>query len=264
MYRLVKITSLFAFLGFVLVFLEGCSEDAENSLGDGQELTQAELKTILETDDVTGAVDNVLAELYTNNATGKIAQKANDCYSVEYSQSGFVATFNNCVLNGTENINGTLTVAYQTEGETIAFTAVYSDFYVGTIKVNGTRTFVLSGDAEQGTIAFTVTSELSVEMEDESVITENGTKTFSFSFGDGLENSTFSISGNWTITAEGNTYSVETVEDLQGGLGCEYITSGSMTVSKNGLEVTVDFGDGECDDAGTLTYPDGTIEEIEL
>lgn len=262
MYRFTKITSLFTFLSFVLVLLHGCSEDA-NPLGDGQELTQTELKTILETDDVTSAVDNVLAELYSNNAAGKIAQKANDCYTVEYSQSGFVATFNNCELNGTENINGTLTVAYQTEGESIAYTAVYSDFYIGTIKVNGTRTFVLSGDAEQGTIAFTVTSELSVEMEDESVVTENGTKTFSFTF-DNLQNSIFSISGNWTITADGNTYSVETIDDLQGGLDCEYITSGSMSVAKNGLEVIVDFGDGECDAAATVTYPDGTVENIEL
>ncbi|MEX0312935.1 MAG: hypothetical protein AB3N18_02065 [Allomuricauda sp.] len=263
MYRLARITSLVAFLSFVLVFVEGCSEDAK-PLGEGQELTQAEVKTILETDDVTSVVDNVLAELYANSAAGKAVEKSNDCYSVEYSQSGFVATFNNCELNGTDNINGTLTVAYQTDGETVSFTAMYSDFYVGTIKVNGTRTFVISGDEQQGTISFTVTSELSVVMEDESEITESGTKTFSFTFGDGLENSGFSISGSWTITADGNTYSIATVDDLQGSLGCEYLTSGSMTVSKNGLQVTVDFGDGECDNAATVTYPDGTVEDIEL
>ncbi|MGX1930234.1 hypothetical protein [Flagellimonas sp. 2504JD4-2] len=262
MYRLARITSLVAFLSLVLVFV-GCSEDAK-PLGEGQELSQTEVKTILETDDVTSVVDSVLAELYANSAAGKAVEKSNECYSVEYSQSGFVATFNNCELNGTDNINGTLTVAYQTDGETVSFTAVYSDFYVGTIKVNGTRTFVISGDEQQGTISFTVTSELSVVMEDESEITESGTKTFSFTFGDGLENSGFSISGSWTITADGNTYSIATVDDLQGSLGCEYLTSGSMTVSKNGLQVTVDFGDGECDNAATVTYPDGTVEDIEL
>ncbi|WP_420322555.1 hypothetical protein [Flagellimonas sp.] len=263
MYRLARITSLFAFLGFVFVFLEGCSEDAK-PLGDGQELTQAELQTILETDDITGSVDTVLAELFAGNTTGKIAQKANECYTVEQTQTGFVAIFNNCVLNGTENINGTLTVTYALEGETISYTATYVDFYVGTLKLNGTRTFVLGAGADQNSISFTVTSDLSVVMEDESVITENGTKTFSFTFGDSLENSSFSISGEWTITASGNTYSIKTIDDLQGSLTCEHLVSGSMEVSKNGLKVTVDFGDGQCDAVATVTYPDGTMEEIEL
>ncbi len=263
MYKLVRTTSILAFLGFALLFIEGCSEDA-NSLDVDQKLTQAELKTILETDDVTGAVDTVLAELYSNAAAGKSTQKTNDCYAVEYSQSGFVATFNNCVLNGTENINGSLTVTYINEGETVAFTAAYSDFYVGSIKVNGTKTFTISSDAEQGTLSFTVTSEMTVVMEDESEITEVGTKTFGFSFGENLENFSFSISGNWTITADGHTYSIETTQDLESGLGCEYVTSGSMDVAKNGLKVNVDFGDGECDNIATLTYPDGTTEEIEL
>ncbi|MGW9686264.1 hypothetical protein [Flagellimonas sp. 2504JD1-5] len=264
MYRLTRIISLVSFLSLVLVVVQGCSEDAANPLGDGQELTQAELKTILETDDITGSVDTVLTELFAGNTTGKITQKSNECYTVEQTQTGYVATFNNCVLNGTENINGTLTVTYKLEGETISYTATYADFYVGTIKLNGTRTFVLGAGADQSSISFTVTSELSIVMEDESEITESGTKTFSFTFGDGLENSGFSISGSWTITADGNTYSIATVDDLQGSLGCEYLTSGSMTVSKNGLQVTVDFGDGECDNVASVTYPDGTVEDIEL
>ena len=37
-----------------------------------------------------------------------------------------------------------------------------------------------------------------------------------------------------------------------------------MSLNKNGLNVTVDFGDGTCDDLATLTYPDGTMEEISL
>ena len=37
-----------------------------------------------------------------------------------------------------------------------------------------------------------------------------------------------------------------------------------MELSKNGLEVNVDFGDGTCDDIALLVYPDGTTEEISL
>lgn len=251
---------------FTLVFalFNSCSEDA-NPIGTDQELAPTELQTILTTDEAAGTVDNALAELFAGSAqAGKSAKSANDCYSAEYTDTGFVATFNNCVLNGTENVNGTLTVTYEVGNETAAFTATYEDFYVGTIKLNGTRAYQLDSNVQQNTISFTVTSNMTVEMEDESVITETGTKTFAFTFGENLGDSSFSLSGNWTVTADGNTYAIETVDPLEVGFNCEHLTSGSMNVSKNGLEVIVDFGDGECDEVATLTYPDGTTEEINL
>lgn len=249
---------------FAFLFLQGCSEDAVSSEND-VELTQTELQNILETDEAAGAVDSVLAELFADNAAaGKSANKANDCYSAEYSQTGFVVTFNNCVLNGTENINGSLTVTYQVGNETAAFTATYVDFYIGNIKVNGTRNYVLTSSLEQNTISFTVTSEMSIEMEDESIISESGTKTFSFTFGETLADSTFSLSGNWEVQADGNTYVVETIDDLTGNLTCANLTSGSMRVAKNGFVITVDFGDGTCDNLATITLPNGNMEEVTL
>ncbi len=258
-----KTIKVLTLLSFTALIVQSCSEDSIPG-GNDQTLTQADLQTILNTDEVAGTADNVLAELFANNAVGKSAKGANDCYSAEYSDTGFVATFNNCVLNGTENVNGTLTVTYEVGNETAAFTATYTDFYVGDIKLNGTRSYALTSNLDENTISFTVVSDMTVEMEDGSVISENGTKTLSFTFGETLETSTFTLSGTWQVTVDGNTYVVTTIDDLQGALGCEHLTSGSMNVSKNGLLIAVDFGDGECDDIATLTYPDGTIEEITL
>jgi len=66
------------------------------------------------------------------------------------------------------------------------------------------------------------------------------------------------------VVVDGNTYAVETLEDLQGSAACEYLTSGSMNVSKNGLTIVVDFGNGDCDDVATIIYPNGATEEISL
>ena len=246
-----------ALLGF-----QSCSEDA---MSDGEGLTQAELRTILTTDEVAGSADTALAELFASS-TGKRAStfRLGDCYSAEYTETGFVATFNNCVLNGTENVNGTVTVTYTVGEETSSFTATYVDFYVGTIKLNGTRTFEASTTTQENGISFTVTSDMSVEMEDGSMVSESGTKTFSIIFGDDLQSTLYTISGDWTIEAGGNTYAVQILEDLEGNAACEYLTSGSMVVSKNGLEITVDFGNGDCDDKATLIYPNGATEEITL
>ncbi|MEZ4810914.1 MAG: hypothetical protein R2819_11205 [Allomuricauda sp.] len=250
------------FLSLTLTLFQSCSEDAKSE--NDQELTQAELKTIMETDDITSVADNALAELFADGGNSGKSAKTNECYNAEYSETGFVATFNNCVLNGTDNVNGTLTVTYEVGNESASFTATYEDFYVGTIKINGTRSFVIDGNTDQNSISFSVTSNVSVELEDGSTVSENGTKTFEFTFGASLQESTFSISGNWTVQAGGNTYAVETVDDLQGNLSCANLTSGSMVVSKNGLAITVDFGDGECDNKAVLIYPNGATEEITL
>ena len=251
-----------AFLGATLIGFQSCSEDAMP--GEGEELTQAELQTILSTDEIAGAADTALAELFAGSTAKISTAKEGDCYTAEYSETGFVATFNNCVLNGTDNVNGTVTVTYEVGEEASSFTATYQDFYVGTLKLNGTRTYEVLASNEQSSIEFTVVSDMSVEMEDGSVISENGTKTFSITFGDSLETTVFALSGNWTVEADGNTYAVETLEDLQGNASCEHMTTGAMTISKNGLTVTVDFGNGDCDDAATIIYPNGATEEITL
>ena len=205
-----------------------------------------------------------MAELFTGNTAKSSVAKDGACYAAEYTETGFVATFNNCVLNGTENVNGTVTVTYEVGEEASSFTASYEDFYVGNIKINGTRTFEISMGSAQNSVSFTVVSDMSVEIEDGSVISENGTKTFGITFGDTLESTVFSLSGTWTVVADGNTYAVETLEDLEGNASCEYMTTGTMTVSKNGLTVTVDFGNGDCDDVATIIYPNGATEEISL
>lgn len=258
-----KIAILPLLISSVLVF-QSCSDDSE-AVGTEQELTQTELQTILEVDDAASAADQALAELFAGSATtGKASSKTNECYSAEYSESGFVATFNNCVLNDTENVNGTLIVTYEVGNETAAFTAAYQDFFVGNLKLNGTRSYTLSTSMEQNGIFFNVTSNISVEFEDGDTITETGTKTFGFIIGKDLQDSLFSLSGSWTVTADGNTYVIESNSDLQGNFGCQYFTTGSMDVEKNGLVITVDFGDGTCDDKATLTYPNGATQEITL
>ncbi len=248
--------------GTIAVFAFSCSKD--NEVAGNQELTQTELKSILETDDVARIADNALAEIYNGNGQSGKSAKVSDCYVAEYSETGFTATFNNCVLNGTENVNGTLNVVYATAEGEATYTATFVDFYVGTIKINGTRAYTIVSDNAQGSITLSVASNLVVTMEDESVITESGTKTFGIEFGDSLESTTYSIDGDWTVQLDGNTYMVTIGTMLEGNLACGYITSGDMTVDKNGLYVTVDFGDGSCDDKATLTYPNDVTEEITI
>jgi hypothetical protein len=260
-----SVTSILRNLSVLTIGLLGtysCSDDAETT--NEVELTQTEVKAILETDDVSGVVDTALSELYMSNGTTGKTMVANDCYSAEYTDTGYVAVFNNCVLNGSDNVNGTVTVTYNLESETASYTASYVDFYVGEIKINGTRTYVLSGTTNENSISFSVTSDMELVLEDGSEIAENGTKTLGITFGDSLDTSYITIDGSWNLLLEGNTYSVTVNSTLQGDFACSYLNTGNMNVNKNGLSVDVDFGDGTCDDVATLTYPNGVEEEITL
>ena len=155
-------------------------------------------------------------------------------------------------------------MVYEVGEESASFTAAYEDFFVGNIKINGTRNFAIIGNVGESSIDFSVTSNLTVEMEDGSTISETGTKTMGFAFSEEMQGTVFTLSGSWTVQANGNTYVVETNDSLEGTLGCLHLTAGSMNVSKNGLAVTIDFGDGECDDKATLIYPNGATKEITL
>ncbi len=254
------------YIALSALIFASCSDDAEDNNGAiEQELTQTEVQSILETDEVTSVVDNALAELYeANTTTGKFSSptaSSNECYSAEYTENGFTATFNNCVLNSTDNVNGTLVVTYGVDGSTASYTATYEDFFVGDIKVNGTRTFTLIGSEEESSVSFSITSNISIEFEDGETVSENGTKTFAIIFEEG-QDTLWNLSGNWTVQVDGNTYAIS--GDVSKNFICEYWTQGIMTVTKNGLGIDVDFGDGTCDDQATVIYPNGATEDISL
>ena len=249
--------------GVAVLFIASCSKDHKDYTPD-ETLSQTELKTILETDDVSSVADDALSQLYMNRGNSAKSGKAEECYMAEYTETGFTAIFENCNLNGTDNVNGTLSVVYETSQGAAAFTATYNDFYVGNIKINGTRSYLLTSDEVEGSISLTVTSNMTLTMEDESVVAESGTKTFGFDWGDSFETSIFTITGNWTLEADGDTYKVVVGSTLTGNLGCAYLNKGTMTVDKNGLIIGVDFGDGTCDDMAKLIYPNGVTEDISL
>jgi hypothetical protein len=255
---------LLAVLTITALGIQGCSNDAERAnIPEEARLSGAELQTVMETEQWTGAVDETLAELFQNgnSATAKFADDS--CYEATYSESGFTVVFGNCVLNQSENVNGTLVVTYAMDAQTPSFTATYSGFFVGEAALNGTRSFTLLNYGAEG-FTLSVESEMTVELPDGSLLAESGTKTTTLEFGDTLEEIRFFIQGSWEVTVQNTVYTASVVSPLEGNLACAYLVSGQMAIGKNGLEVLVDFGDGTCDNTAMVVYPNGATEELEL
>lgn len=244
--------------------LQSCSKDAESpEVPVDAQLTQADLKTVMETDQWTGAVDDILAELFQNgnSATAKFADDS--CYQAAYTETGFNVVFENCLLNQTDMVNGTLEVVYNGGSGSASFTATYEGFFVGMAEVNGTRTFTVTESAANG-FEFSVVSSMTVELADGRTLMETGTRTLQFQLGETLADISFAISGNWEISDDDTLYIITVTSPISGNLSCGYPVSGVMDISKNGLGVSVDFGDGACDNIVTVIYPNGATEDLTL
>lgn len=262
MHTLFKSATKFILLSGLTLLVFNCSKDETNPLETDQTVSSTEVKTILETDDLSGAADDVLTDIFTNGQSAKSA-KEEECHVTEFTDTGFTVTFDNCSYEGSENLTGTLSVTYTT-GDESSFTATYTNLMVGDYEINGTRGFRMSSDSGNG-ISFTITSDMTVKLKDGSIIEEMGSKTVGIVFdSENFENSAVTIDGDWTVKANGNTYTVNVSTPLEIKFGCEHAGKGIMQLNKNGLKVDVDFGDGTCDAIAMLTYPDGTEEEISL
>ncbi len=150
-------------------------------------------------------------------------------------------------------------------------TITFEDFFVDGAQIEGTRTHtVTTVDRENGIYTQDITlTGGKVTFEDGSFITREATKTRTWYRGLGIENySTISAAASG-LTREGAAYSMETTEDLVFKRACWlegiFVPVAGVKVRMVGdIVVTVDYGDGECDRMATVTYSDGTMEEIEL
>ena len=255
--------SVFALIAIFGLVLNSCSTESNNS--EDIEISEFEVKKVLAIDDYSGIADNAIAEAFIGKASTdkKIqTQRDTECYSTTYSELGYTMTFDNCTLNDANKVNGTLNVTYAVNETSSTFTASYSDFYVGTIRLDGTRTFTISATNNENEIAFTVVSDMVITLEDGEIITEAGTKTTSLIISE--QHIEVVVSGTWALVENGDTYLITVTEKLSKLIACDYFSEGLFILSKNGVEVNVDLGDGSCDNKASIIYPNGKIEEVTL
>lgn len=265
MKSVLKIKSVLVGMMALAVFgLQSCSKDAESpEVPEGAQLSQTDLKTVMETDQWTGAVDDILAELFQNGNSAPAKFADDSCYQTTYTETGFTVVFGNCVLNQSETVNGTLEVVYNADPGAASFTATYKGFFVGMAEVNGTRTFTVT-ESGDNSFEFSVQSDMTVNLPDGRTFSESGTRTLQFQLGETLADISFSIEGSWEISDGETVYTVSVTSPVSGNLSCGYPVSGVMDISKNGLQVSVDFGDGTCNNTVTVIYPNGATEDLSL
>lgn len=137
----------------------------------------------------------------------------------------------------------------------------FEGFSVNGVKLEGTHTIKQLGSIND-------TLKFGLKIENAVVTKENGetaawqsTKTLKQIGGNSTlyvpGDDVYSLTGesNGTVTLSGNEYSwsKRVINPLVKANSCEYIQSGSVGISRNGKENTINFGDGTCDNKATIT-----------
>ncbi|WP_298504898.1 hypothetical protein [uncultured Maribacter sp.] len=266
MKKLFRTTKAFVAMCSILAISYSCSEDAEKLLDD-QGLTKTDVSSVLKADDISGLTDSMLTDIFAaNTQSGKFGNtnKTDNCFETTFTNTGYSATFVNCAVDGAENVNGTINVTFALENGTLEYTATYADFTIGDISIEGTKGIVLNSSANDTEMSLSVTSNITIVLEDDSVVKETGTKTLVVTQGVSDTTSTVTVEGEWALQVDNDIYAISVIDTLEGNLACDYITAGVMGITKNGLSVKVNFGEGTCDDSAILIYPNGVEEEFTL
>lgn len=201
--------------------------------------------------------------MFNGSQSAKTA-KNNDCYQTTHSNTGFSVSFDDCsVEEDGEKLKGSLSVEYGSEGDSFAFAVTFDNLMVGAVAWVGTRSFTFFGE-ENNSVVINLTSDMTITMPDGKKISEKGNKTLAVVFNEDFSDGVVTLDGDWILKADGNTYFVGISKLLETGLNCNYVGKGLMLLNKNGLEVSVDFGDGSCDEVAELVYPNGSKENISL
>ncbi len=175
-----------------------------------------------------------------------------------------------CELPNGNVLSGIIFLAYEKDMEQATKTITLSlvDFTFNEVAVEGGATIERVRSNENGNPQADVTGAFNGTWPDGSTanFTGNRTREWIEGYGSGFwGDNVFLITGKKTYTGpQGNVFIKETVIPLRREWSCRFIVSGILDISRNDLTASLDFGDGDCDAKGVLTYPDGKTEEIFL
>lgn len=167
----------------------------------------------------------------------------------------------NCLCKDGKYRKGKIQVKVTGNKNVVGSTVVYTtdNYFVNNNGVTGTKTVTIVGDKSFRIVV----ANGKVTKADGGIVTWNTDRTRTMTAGfdtkDDFSDDVFEIAGtSYGTNAAGNAYKFTTLTPLVKAIGCQWIKSGKLKIERAGkLDATVDYGDGTCDDQGTVTV--GTI-----
>ena len=150
-------------------------------------------------------------------------------------------------------------------------TTTFENYFVNGNQIEGTRTLENISDGTAGQRAFRVTvSDGRITFEDGTTRTFQGTRTRTHTLEATSQELTVTVTGSRSGTnREGTAFSMEITSPLVFTYSCRQVgvrvaVSGVRELSRDDATLSIDYGDGTCDNEVTLTRPDGSTEVVEI
>jgi len=259
-------------LGFVAILsMVSCTKnekETSSSMNSSDIVTNAKIDNI--GDDVAQIVDS------QSNATqaGRYSSLTSGCLNVSTTQDGSTWTrtldygTTNCLLDNGNYVRGKIIITFQDDFDAATRTLNFSfeNFYHNDRHVEGNRT-VVKTRLENGHIKADIDLNMTITNPDGRVLTRTGHRIREYN----PETNTFTVTGSWMTTNQTNGVThTNTISDVSPLIiyDCDQnpnqnrfeIVSGIITITKsnNNNTAVIDYGDGNCDNTGTITINGGS------
>jgi len=148
-------------------------------------------------------------------------------------------------------------------------TTSFEDFIVNGIGVEGTRTLTNVSDGSEGQRAFEIKiEEGKITFPDETFRIISSTKTRTWEIDESTREVILTVSGSAEgINRNGEAYIHAIIQDLVYKNSCRRVgtkvaVSGERSITKADLTYLISYGNGDCDNAVTITLPTGEVREV--
>ncbi len=251
--------------GYVLLFsllLFSCSSDEETV--EETEFSQEDNQKATQVDMVFEGTLNIMEAAYSEEE-GRSTGLFPPCATITITQTGDIINLDidfgvGCNLNNGVFVTGKILLSYgPIINNTREIDYSFIDFTYNQHPVSGGGEIVRLLENQNGNPQSTVNETITVGFPESSITaTRTGLRIAEWVEGVGsgtwLDN-VFHITGNWnTVFSNGFTRSGEVVETLVKKTNCPYVVSGIIDIQQNGLNASLDYGDGACENMVTLLY----------
>ncbi len=255
-----KLNAANVFIALLIVFAVSSCKRAENCLGFNNDLSSDNSRAEFISDDAenmgNAAVQGQAGLRVEDNFVGS-------CAIVTHDSVAHIVTIDfgtvNCMGHDGRNRRGKIIINYTGHYFDVGSVKNFSfqDYYVNDNHVEGTRVVTNEGLNAAGHFYWSIVSAITVTRTDGNVITWNRTGEREMTGGQGTDtvwDDVYSITGTATGTRNGNAYTAEITTPLVRSLSCHFISSGVIQITPAvHSPITIDFGNGTCDNQATLT-----------
>lgn len=266
-------------LGALLSACQGASDSLDLQQA-AKQITTADVEKESEISNLSDDVFTMVSETYSNIEFANKSEMDNgnrympDCAVVtkvvtNTTKDVTIDFGSACVLKNGNTVSGKIKMHYINDktAMTRSIDVSFDNFYNNLRKIEGGHSVLRAFSNANGNLQITNTENITVTWPDGTIASKSGTKVHeliegfnTIAWGDDV----FLITGNWVFTRKtGSVYTATITTPLRRELACRFIVSGVVSFDRDGQVAILNYGDGVCDDTGTITK-NGVDEIIHL